>query len=208
MKQLVKNKVLNEVVEWIICFVIAYVIYIGINFFFGTIAGIRQTSMYPTAKDGERVIVGRRVLYNKDINRGDIVTLAAPDEEVKKDDSIYAPYLERTGFDWFVYDILEIGKKSYVKRVIAVGGDSIKITESGEVYLNEELLEENYLAEDVITPITGDYYDLVVPEGYVFVMGDNRGASKDSREFGVVPLDKIEGKVHIRIWPLNRWGEI
>ena len=208
MKQLVKNKVLNEVLEWIICFVIAYVIYVGINFFFGTIAGIRQTSMYPTAKDGERVIVGRRVLYNKEINRGDIITLAAPDEEVKKDVSIYAPYLERTGFDWFVYDILEIGKKSYVKRVIAVGGDSIKITESGEVYLNEEILEENYLAEDVITPITGDYYDLVVPEGYVFVMGDNRGASKDSREFGVVPLDKIEGKVHIRIWPLNRWGEI
>lgn len=205
---MLKNKVLNEILEWVICFVIAYVIYVCINYFFGTIAGIKQTSMYPTAKEGERVIVGRRILYNKELERGDIVTLVAPDEDLKKDDSIYAVYLERTGFDWFVYDVLEIGKKSYVKRVIAVGGDSIKITENGEVYLNGELLEEEYLSHDVTTPITGPYYDLVVPDGYVFVMGDNRTASKDSREFGVVPLDKVEGKVHIRIWPLNKWGEI
>lgn len=208
MKQMLKNKVLNEILEWVICFVIAYVIYVCINYFFGTIAGIKQTSMYPTAKEGERVIVGRRILYNKELERGDIVTLVAPDEELKKDDSIYAPYIERNGFEWFVYNVLEIGKKSYVKRVVAISGDSIKITEAGEVYLNGELLEEDYLVSDVTTPITGPYYDLVVPEGYVFVMGDNRAASKDSREFGVVPLDKIEGKVHIRIWPLKSWGEI
>jgi len=205
---MLKNKVLNEILEWAICFVIAYVIYVCINYFLGTIAGIRQSSMFPTAKEGERVIVGRRILYNKELERGDIVTLAAPDEDLKKDDSIYATYIEHTGFNWFTYNILEIGKKSYVKRIIALGGDSIKITETGAVYLNGELLEEEYLGDDVTTPITGPYYDLVVPEGYAFVMGDNRGASKDSREFGVVPLNKIEGKVHIRIWPLNKLGEI
>lgn len=207
MKQMLKNKVLNEILEWVICFVIAYVIYICINYFFGTIAGIKQTSMYPTAKDGERVIVGRRILYNKELKRGDIVTLVAPDEELEQSD-IYAPYIERTGLDWFIYNILEIGKKSYVKRIIAVGGDTIKITEEGTVYLNGEELQEDYLAEGVTTPILGDYYELQVPKGYVYVMGDNRSASKDSREFGVVPLDKIEGKVLLRIWPLNKVGEI
>ena len=66
------------------------------------------------------------------------------------------------------------------------------------------MLEEKYLPEGTITPITGDYYDLKIPEGYIFVMGDNRATSRDSREFGVVPLDKVEGIVHIRIWPLNK----
>lgn len=207
MKQILKNKVLNEILEWVICFLIAYIIYVVINFFFGTIAGIKQTSMYPTAKDGERVIVGRRILYNKEISRGDIVTLVAPDEELQTE-GIYASYVERTGLDWFIYNVLEIGKKSYVKRVIAVGGDHLRIDEEGTVFLNGEALEENYLAENVITTITGDFTDLTVPDGYVFVMGDNRAASKDSREFGVVPLEKIEGKVHIRIWPLNKMGEI
>ena len=85
---------------------------------------------------------------------------------------------------------------------------SLKITEEGTVILNGEVLEEKYLPEGTITPITWDYYDLKIPEGYIFVMGDNRATSRDSREFGVVPLDKVEGIVHIRIWPLNKIGEI
>lgn len=208
MEQIFKNKVVKEIIEWVVCFLIAYVIYICINYFLGTIAGIRQTSMFPTAKEGERVIVGRRILYNHEVKRGQIVTISAPDNIAKDSSDVVATYIKRDGFDWFTYNVLEIGKKSYIKRVIAVGGDTLKITEDGRVVLNGELLEESYLPDGTTTPITGDYYDLKVPEGCVFVMGDNRAASRDSREFGVVPLDKVEGIVHIRVWPLNKIGEI
>lgn len=208
MKQIFKNKVVKEVVEWVVCFLVAYVIYVCINYFIGTIAGIRQTSMFPTAKEGERVIVGRRILYNHEVKRGQIVTISAPDDMAKDPEDIVATYIDRQGFDWFVYNVLEIGKKSYIKRVIAVGGDSLKITEDGTVILNGEVLDEPYLPEKTTTPITGNYYDIQVPEGYIFVMGDNRAASRDSREFGVIPLSKVEGIVHIRIWPLNKIGEI
>lgn len=208
MKQIFKNKVVKEVVEWVVCFLVAYVIYVCINYFIGTIAGIRQTSMFPTAKEGERVIVGRRILYNHEVKRGQIVTISAPDDMAKDPEDIVATYIDRQGFDWFVYNVLEIGKKSYIKRVIAVGGDSLKITEDGTVILNGEVLDEPYLPEKTTTPITGNYYDIQVPEGYIFVMGDNRAASRDSREFGAIPLSKVEGIVHIRIWPLNKIGEI
>lgn len=208
MKQIFKNKVVKEVVEWVVCFLVAYVIYVCINYFIGTIAGIRQTSMFPTAKEGERVIVGRRILYNHEVKRGQIVTISAPDDMAKDPEDIVATYIDRQGFDWFVYNVLEIGKKSYIKRVIAVGGDSLKITEDGTVILNGEVLDEPYLPKKTTTPITGNYYDIQVPEGYIFVMGDNRAASRDSREFGVIPLSKVEGIVHIRIWPLNKIGEI
>lgn len=208
MKQIFKNKVVKEVVEWVVCFLVAYVIYVCINYFIGTIAGIRQTSMFPTAKEGERVIVGRRILYNHEVKRGQIVTISAPDDMAKDPEDIVATYIDRQGFDWFAYNVLEIGKKSYIKRVIAVGGDSLKITEDGTVILNGEVLDETYLPKKTTTPITGNYYDIQVPEGYIFVMGDNRAASRDSREFGVIPLSKVEGIVHIRIWPLNKIGEI
>ncbi|MBR5227645.1 MAG: signal peptidase I [Clostridia bacterium] len=209
MKQILKNKVANEILEWVLCFVIAYVIYTLINFFIGTIAGIKQSSMYPTAVEGERVLVGRRILFNKTILRGDIVTLEAPIEtaEYNKED-IYAKYEQYSGVNWFIHDVLDIGKKSYIKRVIAVGGDKLFISEQGEVFINDELLEETYLTEGLKTTRTGEYYELVVPENHVFVMGDNREGSMDSRVFGVVPLEKIDGKVHIRIWPLNKIGEI
>lgn len=208
MKQIFKNKVINEIFEWVICFVIAYVIYVCINFFLGTIAGIKQTSMFPTLKEGERVIVARRVLYNHEVKRGQIVTITAPDYTNTNDGNLVAGYVERHGFSWFAYNVLEIGKKSYIKRVIAVAGDTLEITEEGLVYLNGEVLKEEYLTDETITPIIGTYYSLTVPEGCVFVMGDNRAASRDSREFGVVPLDKVEGIVHTRVWPLNKIGEI
>lgn len=208
MKQIFKNKVINEIFEWVICFVIAYVIYVCINYLLGTIAGIKQTSMYPTLKEGERVLVARRVLYNHEAKRGQIVTITAPDYINSSDGNVVAGYIERRGFSWFTYNVLEIGKKSYIKRVIAVAGDTIKITEEGVVYLNGEVLKEEYLPEGTLTPITGPYYSLQVPEGYVFVMGDNREVSQDSRNFGLIPLDKVEGIVNTRVWPLNKIGEI
>ena len=81
----------------------------------------------------------------------------------------------------------------------------------GKVYINDIELEEPYLQPGVITDNyngRGFCIDLIVPENSVFVMGDNRSQSTDSRCFGCIPLEKIESKVFIRIWPLNQFGKV
>lgn len=204
-----KNKIIKEILDWAICIVIAYVLYLIINYFFGTVSGVKQSSMYPTAKQGDKLVISRRVIAPKGIKRGQIVTLEAPIFGVGLDskDNI-ALYPEYTGFTNFAYHIIGIGKKSYVKRVIALEGEHIFISEDGKVYINDELLEEDYVPDSVNTIRSGDYYDLVVPKNCVFVMGDNREESADSRSFGAIPIDKIEGNVICRIWPLNKIGKL
>lgn len=202
-----KNKWIKETLEWIVCFIIAYVIYLVLNYFVGTIAGVKQSSMYPTSKEGDRVLISRRVLFNKSLSRGDVVIVEAP-IDTEDNTSGIAQYEERNGLNYFTYKVMGLGKRSYIKRIIALPGEHIYISEEGDVYINDELLKEKYLVEGLKTPRMGDVYDVVVPEGYVFVMGDNREGSKDSRVFGAIPIDKVEGKVVIRIWPLNKIGKL
>jgi len=204
---MLKEGWVKEILEWVLCFVIAYAIYLVINYFIGTVAGIKQSSMYPTSKEGDRVVISRRVLFNKAINRSDVVILEAP-IDVESNNTDYAVYENKTGLGYFTYNIMGLGKRSYIKRVIGLPGDHLYIAETGEVYINDELLDEPYLVEGLKTPRTGSYYDVEIPEGYVFVMGDNREGSKDSRELGLIPINKVEGKVVIRIWPLNKIGSL
>ena len=104
--------------------------------------------------------------------------------------------------------MVEIGKDSYIKRVIGLPGEHVKI-ENGKVYINGEELEEDYLQENVVTDsLSGVYTDIVVPEGCIFVMGDNRQQSTDSRRFGCIPLERIEGKVLFRFWPFDLFGKV
>jgi len=204
-----KNKVVREILDWVVCIVIAYVLYLIINYFFGTVSGVKQSSMYPTSKNGDKLIISRRVIKPKELKRGQIVTLEAPIYEVGmelKDNVAFYPEYE--GINKFAYKVMGIGKKSYVKRIIALEGEHLFISEDGKVYINDKLLEEDYLNEDVKTIRSGDFYDLIVPDGCVFVMGDNRAESADSRLFGAVPEDKIEGNVVCRIWPLNKIGKL
>ena len=95
-------------------------------------------------------------------------------------------------FAKFSYNVLEFGKVSYIKRVIGIEGDHIKI-ENGKVYLNGEELDEPYLREGIKTE-SRTLADFTVPEGYIFAMGDNREHSTDCRDFGCIPLEKVEGR--------------
>ena len=95
-----------------------------------------------------------------------------------------------------------------VKKGLAESREKAKaLILAGNVYVNDQKQNEVYL-DGVKTPRRGDFYDVTVPEGYVFVMGDNRAGSSDSREFGCIPLEKVEGRVKIRIWPLSQIGKI
>lgn len=204
----IKEKSLcKEILDWVVCILAAFIIAIVIKYFVFTPTLVQQRSMTPTILDGERVLINRLVrTFKMPIYRGDIITFEMP--ENTNEDGL-ATYSERTGFmDFVVHDLLELTKTSYIKRVIGVAGDHVKISNKGEVYVNDQKLNETYLVEGLKTPITGDYYDLIIPDGYIFVMGDNRRGSTDSRVFGCIPLEKVEGRVTYRVWPLNKFGKI
>lgn len=207
---------MKDIFEWIYCIIIAVVLALLIRYYVGTPTIVKQSSMYPTFKQNERLILNRIYRTKKTVpQRGEVITFESPslsyvDPSNADLNNPTAEYEnEHNGwFSKFVYNVLEIGKTSYIKRVIGLPGEHVEIKD-GKVYINGEELEENYLSENVLTESTdGAFTDLIVPEGTVFVMGDNRGASSDSRRFGCIPYDKIESKVCLRFWPLNRFGVI
>lgn len=205
---------LKNTLEWIYCILIAVTIALLIKYFIGTPTVVKQTSMNKTLEEGQRLWLNRwtRTVKSK-YKVGDIITFEAPSEvypslmniDLNNPVAIYQ-YQPKGLFAKFVYYCLETNKTSYIKRVIGVEGDHIKI-ENGKVYRNDEELKEEYLAEGVTTK-NKTYSDVIVPQDCVFVMGDNREHSIDSRDFGCIPLSKVESRVAFRFWPLNKFGKI
>ena len=210
-----ENSKSKEIFEWIVCILIALIIVVLIKAFVGFPTVVSGASMDSTLKDKQRLWVSRiGIEIHKYPKRGDIITFEAPSTTTlsleEKNESVIARYEnEPTNiFSKFSYYVLELNKISYIKRVIGLPGDHILI-EEGKVYVNGELLEESYLQPGVVTDNGKGYCtDLTVPENTVFAMGDNRTQSTDCRSFGCIPLEKIESKVWIRIWPLNLFGKI
>lgn len=208
------NPKVKNILEWGYCIVIAIVLALLVRHFIETPTTVKQRSMYPTLKPDEKLILNRlSITLKKDIKRGDIITFEAPSiTKIKHENADMANpvaiYSNEPHGLWekFVYNILEFGKTSYIKRVIALPGEHIEIKDN-KVYINGEEQKEPYLNSSVVTTACdGAFTDLIVPEGYVFAMGDNRPQSTDCRSFGCIPIDKIEGKVWIRFWPLNKFG--
>lgn len=203
------NDTVKEVLEWIYCIVIAIVLALLIRYFVGTPTVVKQTSMFPTLKQNQRLILNRLSrTFNEIPERGDIITFEAPSKSAAN--GVTAVYDKEINgwFEKFTYYVLEINKMSYIKRVIALPGEHVTISD-GKIYINGEELQEDYLQENVITEAKNPYLtDFTVPEGYIFAVGDNRMYSSDCREFGCIPIEKIESKVWIRFWPLNLFGTI
>lgn len=210
------NEKVKNILEWIYCIIIAIVLALLFRYYIGTPTIVKMESMYPTLVQDQRLWLSRWGRTTKKLpNRGDIITFEAPSKkkytytEIDESNSV-AKYENEPTSLWgkFTYYVLELGKDSYIKRVIALPGEHVEIKD-GFVYINGEKLEENYLQEGIVTDVVGaGFTDFVVPENCVFAMGDNRNHSTDCRTFGCIPLEKIESKVWIRIWPLNLWGKI
>lgn len=208
------NEELKNILEWIICIIIAVILGLWIRYYIMTPTQVRSVSMKPTLIEGQRLILNRTIrLSNKLPERGDIITFEAPTEdyltEAEFKESPIARYNEpKGGFNKFVHNVLEIGKTSYIKRVIALPGEHVKI-QNGKVYINGAEYKEEYLSNSVKTEAEGGLVlDFVVPEGTVFAMGDNRSESHDCRAFGCVPQDKIESIVLFRFWPFDKFGKV
>ncbi len=205
---------IKEILEWIYCIFIALILAVLFRYFIGTPTIVKQVSMYPTLVQDQRLWLNRWGRTTKTLpKRGEIITFEEPLKtnytysEIDEDNPV-ALYENKTGFSWFINNFLEIGKRSYIKRVIALPGEHVQIKE-GAVYINDEKLDEPYLQDGVVTDVVGaGYTDFTVPENCVFAMGDNRNHSTDCRAFGCIPLEKIESTVAIRIWPLNKWGKV
>lgn len=211
-----KMKIKN-IIEWFICIIIAIILALAIRYYIITPTVVKKSSMYPTLMENQRLLLSRIIRTTKEIpNRGDIITFEKPSkisynaDEIDKENPIAQyEYISSNFIKKFSYYILEIGKESYIKRVIALPGEHVVIKD-GKVFINNEELGEKYLQEDVKTEINQNtgFDDFIVPQNCIFAMGDNRSGSMDCRDFGCIPLEKIEGTVWIRIFPFNKFGKI
>ncbi len=211
-----KEKV-KDILEWTYCIIIAVVFALLIRYYIGTPTIVKMSSMNPTLIENERLLLNRWVRTSKKMpNRGDIITFEKPSKinysssEIDQQNPIAKYENEPTNFiTKFSYYVLELGKESYIKRVIALPGEHVQIKD-GKVYINDKELKEDYLQKDVKTQIRNEigFNDFIVPNNCVFAMGDNREGSNDCRDFGCIPLEKIEGKVWIRITPFNKFGKV
>ena len=143
---------IKDILEWAYCIIIAVVLALLFRYYIGTPTIVKQPSMYNTLEEGQRLILSRWTRTVKGTyKRGDIITFEAPsqtqmstfDVDMNNPVAIY-DYKPKGIFAKFSYYVLEFNKTSYIKRVIGVAGDHIKI-ESGKVYLNGQELNEPYL---------------------------------------------------------------
>ena len=173
-------KARREAYDWIQSLISALLICVLVFVFVLRIMDVHGTSMFPTLNNGDKVLVSD-LFYEP--SRGDIVVF-------KKDS----------------YD----DNKALVKRVVAVAGDVVNIDfEKGVVYVNGEALEEDYI--DVLTTTKIDFIGpQTVPDNCLFVMGDNRNASTDSRDKRIGMVDKrlIIGKVLLVVYPFDSFGGV
>jgi signal peptidase I len=165
---------------------------------------IPSESMVPTLEVGDRVFVNKFLFDEGDINRGDVIVFENPNQEALPDRSAIGGFLHWLGEG---IGFAQPENEDFIKRVIALPGETIEIRDR-IVYIDGEPLAEPYLTRAARNAMS-DYALREVPEGELFVMGDNRGNSADSRYgLGTVPVDKVIGKAFVVIWPPSHLGGV
>lgn len=170
-----KNRPLRWIIELIAIVVAAFVLALLVQQFLVKPFAIPSPSMEPTLVQGDRVLVNRLVYHFRSPETGDVIVFHPPGN---------------------------LGSDPFIKRVVAVGGDSVAVHD-GMLWVNGVALSEEYIKE---LPIVGDFPETTVPQGYVWAMGDNRNNSGDSRVFGPVNEDAIIGEAFAIYWPLGHVG--
>lgn len=166
----------SQLWEWTKAIVVALVcIYLIQSFLFSPFL-IKGSSMYPSFKNNERVIINSLIYHFNKPKHGDVVVVHTP------------------------------VKRKFIKRIIALPGESVQIRDN-KVYVSGREIKESYILERIEESrnnglvFNHDFEEIIVPEGHVFVMGDNRLNSQDSRDFGAIPINDIIGRVDVKLWP-------
>ena len=205
-----KKSIGKEIWEWVYTLAIAIIVAMLIKGFLFDIVRVDGLSMFPTLMNNDRLIV-TKLGYKP--HQGDIIIL---DSEYKNREDYYHKLAVSEDKDELSFiDKLfasrnmpdNLKKKYYVKRIIAMPGQTIDL-ENGNVYVDGVQLDEPYYDGTTSSIDPTVEYPVTVEEGCVFVMGDNRNHSKDSRssELGQVPYEAILGKSQLRLWPLTEIG--
>jgi signal peptidase I len=171
--------------DWGAHIVIAVTVAILIITFIGSVVIIHDVSMETTLHEGNRVIIDKISPRIGNLQRGDVVVIKMNDPK-----------------------LIPKEKDPIIKRIVAVEGDSVEIKD-GKLIVNDVPQKENYVDPGKLTePRDEQFTNLTVQPGYIYVMGDNRPGSSDSRYFGPVETKKVVGKAIFRFWPLNKFGLI
>lgn len=205
------KSILKETVDTIVFVIVAVII---IRFFVAELRWIPSGSMRPTLIEGDRVVVEKITKYPNILKthsfentpqRGDVMIFYPPFVELKI--TPLNVFSRLTGF--FCNDT------AYIKRVIGLPNEKFEIKQSSNgtyhVYINDKRLEEDYIMSEYDYPKCDNNMfcgPFIIPEGHYFMMGDNRGNSKDSRYWGTLPKERFIGRAVFTFWPLNRIGII
>lgn len=155
----------------------AVILFLIIHTFFMEARYVPSPSMVPTIEVQDRFLSNKTAYWFNPPKRFEIIVFKPPATAGSKDD--------------------------FVKRIIGLPGEKIQV-QKGVVYINDQPLDEPFISADRVARM--DSGPWLVPEGQLFVMGDNRNNSQDSRYWGTVPIENIKGKAWLRFWPINRMG--
>lgn len=173
---------LSQVVSFLVMLALALLVFFGLRTFVIEPYDIPSGSMETTIMTGDRVFAEKVSYYFRDVQPGDIVTFNSP----------------------------EVAGQVLIKRCIATAGQTVDLVD-GAVFVDGQRLDEPYTHELPSYPLrtaSGEEisYPYTVPDGYIWVMGDNRTNSSDSRYFGPVPEDSVTGRGCLVFWPLDHFG--
>jgi len=178
--------IIKKIIEFVmdILETVAFVgsLFIVVYLFIMTPNQVKGVSMEPTFQSGDYILTSKITYKFRSIQRGDVIIFKSPKN----------PDIE------------------YIKRVIGLPGDKIIIT-NGQVFVNDQILKENYINSTTNLWENGfvkENEPLIVPENHIFVMGDNRTRSSDSRDFGPISIQSIDGVVFYRYFPPQKAGFI
>ncbi len=199
-----KKSIGREVLEWLLLIVTAFVLASIIQSELFALTEVNMSSMRDTLAQGDKLIMNKLAYVSNEPERGDIIIFLRdePVEGIIGRASIYISDISKKLRGDF-------RRNRLIKRVIGIPGDTIEIIDN-ILYVNGQAQTESYARIDPYENMTmnGSMEEITIPEGKLFVMGDNRGESMDSRSFGLIDRSWVEGRAAFRILPLSKFGVI
>jgi signal peptidase I len=190
----------GSLIELVVIVAVALGVALGIQAFLVKPFRIPSESMVPTLEIGQRVLVNRLGEHFGDPERGDVMVFKPPqgadDNMCGVSHPAEQPCPRSTP-----------GKSdtNFIKRVVGLPGERLSVR-AGRVYINGKLQKEPFIRPDTQCALCNMPDPIVIPAGQYYMMGDNRGASADSREWGPVPKDNFIGNAFATYWPPSKWG--